>query len=99
MTDHTPPIWVRDGNGQVVPFEADRICQLLFAASEELGCPDAFLARELTDGVVHSLSEESNGSLPSTAELPELVAKVVREFGQPKQHARSLRGPGTSIAR
>ena len=83
MTDHASPIWVRNRDGQIVPFEADRICQSLFAATEASGRPDAFLARELTDGVVHFLTEDIHGSTPGTDELPELVAKVVRELGQP----------------
>ena len=80
VTDYAPPIWVRDRDGQVVPFEADRISQSLFAATEHLGHPDAFL-RELTDGVVHFLAEETRDLPPSTDELPELVAKVVANSG------------------
>src|SRR5580765_2014673 len=83
VTEHDSPIWVRDRNGRVVPFDADHISQSLFAATEKLGRPDAFLARELTDGVVHFLAEETRDLPPSTDELPELVAKVVRELGQP----------------
>src|SRR5262245_57501327 len=56
---------------------------MLFATTEELGRPDAFLARELTDSVVHFLSEETHGDLPDNAQLNEMVAKVVRELGQP----------------
>jgi hypothetical protein len=77
------PVWVTKHDGRLVPFEADEICQALFAASEMLGRPDAFLARELTDGVLHFLGQEYAGSTPSTAHIAEWVVKVVRELGHP----------------
>jgi hypothetical protein len=70
-------------DGRLVPFDADRISQGLFAASEALGRPDAFLARELTDGVLHFLALEAGAGIPTTALVGELVVKVVRELGQP----------------
>src|SRR5437870_4712458 len=77
-----PPVWIYKRDGRLVPFEADKISRALFAATETLGRPDAFLARELTDGVVHFLAEEVNGAIPATAHIAELVVKVVRELGQ-----------------
>jgi hypothetical protein len=79
----TPPAWVHKRDGRLVPFEADKISRSLFAATEELGRPDAFLARELTDGVLHFLSSDDEGRPPTTGDIAELVAKVVRELGQP----------------
>lgn len=78
-----PPAWVTKRDGRLVPFEADKISRALFAASEEVGRPDAFLARELTDGVVHFLAAEADNETPTTAQVAELVVKVVRELGQP----------------
>ncbi len=78
-----PPAWVHKRDGQIVPFDADKISRALFAASEELGRPDAFLARELADGVVHFLTLESEGTTPTTEQIAEVVIKVVRELGQP----------------
>jgi hypothetical protein len=77
------PAWVHKRDGRLVPFEADKICQALFAATEALGQPDAFLARELTDSVLHFLAADLSGATPTTAQITELVAKVVRELGQP----------------
>jgi hypothetical protein len=82
MTETARPTQVRKRDGAVVPFDADRISQALFAASESTGRPDALLARELADGVVHFLAEESSG-IPTTQEITETVVKVVRELGQP----------------
>jgi hypothetical protein len=78
-----PPAWVHKRDGQLVPFDADKISRALFAAGESLDRPDAFLARELADGVVHFLTVESEGATPTTEQIAEIVIKVVRELGQP----------------
>jgi hypothetical protein len=78
------PAWVKKRDGRVVPFEADCITQALFAATKSLGQPDAFLARELTDGVLHFLAADAGESIPSTADIAELVVKVVRELRHPQ---------------
>jgi hypothetical protein len=79
----TTPAWVRESDGTLVPFDPDAISRALFAAGESLGRPDAFLARELADGVVHFLASESDESTLSTAQVAETVVKVVRELGHP----------------
>src|SRR5215831_11474875 len=79
----TAPAWVRKRDGTLVPFDPDEISRALFAAGESLGRADAFLARELTDGVVHFLASEGAAAVPSTAQIAETVEKVVRELGQP----------------
>jgi hypothetical protein len=70
-------------DGRLVPFDADKISQSLYAATEQLGQPSAFLARELTDGVLHFLAADVGTEPPTTTQIAELVAKVVRELGQP----------------
>jgi hypothetical protein len=77
------PAWSSKRDGRLVPFEPDRICQALFAASEALGRPDAFLARELTDSVLHFLALETAGAAATTAQVAEVAIKVVRELGHP----------------
>jgi hypothetical protein len=74
-------VYKRDG--RLVPFEADKICHSLFAATESLGHPDPFMARELADGVLHFLSGEVDGGIPTTAQVGDTVVKVIRELGQP----------------
>jgi hypothetical protein len=83
MAEAAGPMWVSKRDGRQVPFEADKISRALFATTEALGRPDAFLARELADGVVHFLAAEGEERTPTTAEVGELVVKVVRELGQP----------------
>lgn len=79
----TPFAWVHKRDGRLVPFEADKISRALFAAGESIGRPDAFTARELTDSILHFLSAEASGTAPTTAQIADLVVKVVRELGQP----------------
>jgi transcriptional regulator NrdR family protein len=78
----TLPVWIYKRDGRLVPFEADKISQSLFAAGETLGKTDAFTAHELTDSVLHFLSAELNGAIPRTSQVSEMVFKVVRELGQ-----------------
>lgn len=82
-TTNPAPEWVYKRDGRLVPFEADKISRSLFAAGESLGRPDAFMARELTDGVLHFLAAEANGTILTTAQVGDLVSKVIRELGQP----------------
>jgi hypothetical protein len=79
----TLPAWVSKRDGRLVPFDADKISRSLFAATERLGRPDAFMARELTDGILHFLRGDSDNAIPTTTQLTEFVIKVVRELGQP----------------
>ena len=89
-----PPAWVTKRDGRLEPFDSDKICQALFAASEALGAPHAFLARELTDAVVHFLSTGDFSTEPTTAQIAEQVAKVVRELGQPALAHAFAQGSG-----
>ena len=77
------PDAVRGPNGRSVPFEPERITRRLFAVTERIGRPDAFLARELTDGVLHFLTTDIVGANPTPSQIAEVVVKVVRELGQP----------------
>jgi hypothetical protein len=78
-----PPASVRKRDGSLAPFDPEKLARSLFAAAESLGGPDAFLARELADGVLHFLAGDAGEDpLPTTA-LAELTAKVVRELGHP----------------
>jgi hypothetical protein len=77
-----PPVWARRRDGRLVPFDADEICRALFAAGEALGRPDAFLARELTDGAVHFLAHDGD-AVPTTEQIADVVARAVRELGHP----------------
>jgi hypothetical protein len=77
------PAWVKKRGGRLEPFDADKIVRGLFAATESCGRPDAFLARELTDGVLLFLVRDLAGQTPASSQIAELVTKVVRELGHP----------------
>lgn len=77
------PEWVRLKDGSQMPFDADRICRSLFAATESLAAPNAFLARELTDAVTHFLAQDLCDAVPTTVHIAEQIEKVVRELGHP----------------
>ncbi len=77
------PNWVAKRDGRLEPFEGDKLCRSLFAAAERLGRPDPFLARELADGVLHFLADDPAADPLPTAELAEVVVKIVRELGHP----------------
>ncbi len=83
MTDPVPPTFVRRPDGRLEPFDAGRISRALYAAAEAVGMPDPFLARELADGVLHFLALECEGESPTPARIAEVIAKNVRELGQP----------------
>src|SRR5262245_56694108 len=87
----TGPLQVRDRDGQVVPFEADWLSRALFAATEALGSPDAFLARELADQIAAALAAEFDEP-PTLSELQDQVTKYVRELGHPALALRYQQG-------
>ena len=78
------PSWIRFRDGRVVPFESDLVSQMLFAATESVGSPNAFLARELADVVLHFLSQEDLGDTATAEQITDAAAKVLRELGQPE---------------
>ncbi len=78
------PNWVAKRDGRLVAFDADEICQTIFAGTEALRQPNAFLAREMTESVLHFLAQEHGTSTPTTAQIADLVTKVLRELGQPE---------------
>lgn len=87
------PTWVQKRDGRREAFDADKISQSIFAATEAVGAANAFLARELTDGVLHFLEQENGAETIPTQQIAELVEKVVRELGQPElaqRYARTL---------
>jgi hypothetical protein len=86
------PAWVTKRDGRVEPFDADKICAALFVAGEDLGAANAFIARELTDAVLHFLAVEATDSPVATAHISEQVVKVVRELGQPTLAQAFARG-------
>ena len=78
------PTWIRFPDGRLVPFESDLVSQMLFAATESVGSPNAFLARELADVILHFLGHEDLGETATAEQIADSAAKVLRELGQPE---------------
>ncbi len=76
-----PGRWLRGVDGQLRPLSADPISQRLFLASEKVGQPNAFLARELADRIVDWLLDDPEPI--SESDLHDQVVTLVREFGHP----------------
>lgn len=76
------PGQVKQRDGRLTPFDGDDISRELFAAAGRLGSADAFLIRELTDGVLHFLEQEDLGETASAERIDDIVIKVLTQFGQ-----------------
>lgn len=77
------PRQVRKRGGRLEPFAREKIQGALFAALTSLGTPDAFLASELTDSVLHFLRQDDAPDPLPTTHIAETLIKVVRELGYP----------------
>lgn len=75
--------WIRKRDGSVVPFDAAKLASSIFAARREVEEEDAaFFSQEQTQAVLHFLTQELEGKIPTTEEISEVVTKVLRELGQ-----------------
>jgi hypothetical protein len=84
MTDPMSlPNRVVKADGRLEQFDGDRISRALFAATERVGRPDPFLARELTDGVLHFLTADGAADPIPIGDVIDATVKAVRELGQP----------------
>ncbi len=64
-------------------FEPDVICRAIFEATQKLGSPDAFLAREITDSVLPFIGPQLSDDIPTTDALADIISKTIRELGHP----------------
>jgi hypothetical protein len=78
------PVSVRYRDGRLEPFEPERIGRQLFAATECVGAPNAFLSRELTESILHFLAADSDGPITTPEQIADVSVKVVRELGHPE---------------
>ncbi|MSR52969.1 MAG: hypothetical protein EXS09_06715 [Gemmataceae bacterium] len=83
-------------DGTLEPFEPEQITRSLFAVAERIGVGDPLLARELTEGVLHFLSVDREGTTTTGEEIAEITEKIVRELGHPAL-ARAYRERKTPV--
>jgi hypothetical protein len=77
------PNWIKKSGGRLERFDGDRISRAIFAASQATGRPDPFLARELTDGVLHLLAADPTADPIPVGDVIDATIKFVRELGHP----------------
>jgi hypothetical protein len=78
------PSWILKSNGRIKPFNISEISRDLYQATVKMGKPDAFLARELADGVSLLLANENPGATLSQDLAAASISRTIREFGYPQ---------------
>ncbi|MDD3148874.1 MAG: ATP cone domain-containing protein, partial [Candidatus Riflebacteria bacterium] len=72
-------------NGEVVPFDKEKIVNAIFKAAVEVGGEDRRLAEILADKVVHQLEiSKLPPALPSVEEVQDIIEKELIEAGHAK---------------
>ena len=75
---------IRKRNGQVVPFNKEKITNAIFNAAQSVGGQDRELASKLTDQVLELADKRFGEMIPTVEELQDLVEKVLIEKGHAK---------------
>lgn len=84
------PKWVSSADESLVPFDPGRISNALYEALLIEGIDDPFIARELTESILHFLSLENSDGTIDKNRLADLIESVLRELGNARV-ARQLR--------
>ena len=72
-------------NGQVVPFDKEKIVNAIFMAALKVGGEDRRLAEILAEKVVHQLElSKQPPALPSVEEVQDIIEKELIEEGHAK---------------
>ncbi len=72
-------------NGEIVDFDKQKIIDAIYKAAESVGGTDFGLARDLTDKVIHKLTETYNKkTIPAIEEIQDIIEKVLIEEGHAK---------------
>ena len=71
-------IQIRKRKGQIVDFELDKIVEAIFKATEAVGKPDNYLARQLSEEVADKINEKFHSrSIPAVEEVQDIVEEVL----------------------
>ncbi len=80
--------WVQKRDGRIVPFQAEKIADAIFAAAKAVGGEDRRQAEVLAGQVIHLLQQKVLAQeVPQVEEIQDLVEKVLIEQG----HARTAK--------
>ncbi|MEW5920116.1 MAG: ribonucleoside triphosphate reductase [Bacillota bacterium] len=75
---------IRKRDGQIVPFDQDKITIAIFKAAKAVGGSDFDRARYLSDQAVAILEENFKDLIPAVEEIQDVVEKVLIECGHAK---------------
>lgn len=76
---------IRKRNGQVVPFDQEKISNAIWSAVQAVGGKDSERARKLSDEVIKAIKRKySGGGIPSVEHVQDIVEKVLIENGHAK---------------
>ena len=72
-------------NSEIVDFDKQKIVDAIYKAAESVGGTDAGLAKDLTDKVIHRLTDTYNKkTIPAIEEIQDLIERVLIEEGHAK---------------
>ncbi|MEI7941946.1 MAG: ribonucleoside triphosphate reductase [Candidatus Riflemargulisbacteria bacterium] len=72
-------------NSEIVDFDRQKIVDAIFKAAESVGGTDAGLAKDLTDKVIHRLTDTYNKkTIPAIEEIQDIIERVLIEEGHAK---------------
>ena len=75
---------VKTREGEIVPFDQNRITEAIWKAAQAVGGTDQQLAKNLSNDVVDRLEENFTHKIPSVEEIQDVVEKVLVENGHAK---------------
>lgn len=75
---------IKKRDGQIVPFDQDKITIAIFKAAKAVGGSDFDRARDLSDQVVAVLERKYTDQIPAVEEIQDMVEKVLIENGHAK---------------
>ncbi|KKU99041.1 MAG: Ribonucleoside-diphosphate reductase, partial [Candidatus Wolfebacteria bacterium GW2011_GWE1_48_7] len=71
-------------NGQIVPFNGEKIVKAIYKASVAVGEENWDLAEQLAKEVIDRVSETKKGSVPEVEEIQDMVEQVLIDTGHAK---------------
>lgn len=72
-------------NSEIVDFDKQKIVDAIYKAAESVGGTDAGLAKDLTDKVIHRLTDTYNKkTIPAIEEIQDIIERVLIEEGHAK---------------
>jgi ribonucleoside-triphosphate reductase len=75
---------VKTRDGEIVPFDQNRITDAIWKAAQAVGGTDRELTKQLSDNVIAALEENFTHKIPSVEEIQDVVEKVLIENGHAK---------------